>query len=216
VALPEAIFSDVDTQYDFIMPDGKLYVAGAESIIPNLQLLTNFARSNSIRVVGFVDAHSLEDPEISERPDFKETFPPHCIEGTPGQLKIDATKPLNPLWIENRPYPPSELKGLVAKHKGEIFLKKNRIAILPDENAERILKLLAPASIYVYGIALDFCVRFVIDGFLEMGFFEVKLVEDATKAIYPDKAEKLIEDWRKRGVEIIRTEDVVKRPLRPY
>ena len=34
------IFWDVDTQHDFMDPDGKLYVKGAELIMPKLAQLT--------------------------------------------------------------------------------------------------------------------------------------------------------------------------------
>ena len=37
------IFWDVDTQYDFMKADGKLYVPDAEQLIPNLKKLTDFA-----------------------------------------------------------------------------------------------------------------------------------------------------------------------------
>ena len=36
-----AIFWDVDTQVDFMLPGGKLYVPGAEKLIPNLKRLTD-------------------------------------------------------------------------------------------------------------------------------------------------------------------------------
>jgi nicotinamidase-related amidase len=35
--MARVIFWDVDTQYDFMHPDGKLYVPEAERIIGNLQ-----------------------------------------------------------------------------------------------------------------------------------------------------------------------------------
>jgi len=207
--LPRTIFSDVDTQYDFMMKDGKLYVPSSESIVPNLERLTDFARRNSIQIVAFMDSHSLSDPEISQNPDFTETFPPHCIDGSSGWLKIDATKSLNPLYVESRLYSPGELEAQVAKHSGDIIIKKNRVAIMPDPNAERVLKALRAESVYVYGVALDFCVKYAIEGFLGLGL-NVKLVEDATKAIYPDRAARLIEEWARRGAEAVRTADVVK------
>ncbi|MBI2614538.1 MAG: hypothetical protein HYW52_02435, partial [Gemmatimonadetes bacterium] len=45
------IFWDVDTQYDFMRADGKLYVPDAERIIPNLAQLTGAAHQHGIRVV---------------------------------------------------------------------------------------------------------------------------------------------------------------------
>lgn len=35
-----------------------------------------------------IDWHSLDNKEISEAPDFKETFPPHCIAGKPGSERV--------------------------------------------------------------------------------------------------------------------------------
>ena len=43
VASPRVIFWDVDTQYDFMKADGKLYVPDAEQLIPNLKKLTDYA-----------------------------------------------------------------------------------------------------------------------------------------------------------------------------
>ncbi len=43
------IFWNVDTQYDFMRPDGKLYVQDAEQIEPNLEYLTRLAAERNIR-----------------------------------------------------------------------------------------------------------------------------------------------------------------------
>ena len=58
------IFWNVDTQKDFMNPDGALYVEGAESIKPNLKKLTEFARENNIFVVNTADFHFPDDKEL--------------------------------------------------------------------------------------------------------------------------------------------------------
>ncbi len=45
------VFLDMDTQVDFMLPTGSLYVPGAETIIPNLKKLMDYARERSIPVV---------------------------------------------------------------------------------------------------------------------------------------------------------------------
>ncbi len=46
--LPANHFWDVDTQADFLLPGGKLYVPGAETLLPNLERLTNEARAGRV------------------------------------------------------------------------------------------------------------------------------------------------------------------------
>ena len=84
---------DVDTQVDFMHADGKLYVPGAESIIPNLKRLTDYAHQHGIRIVASADDHVAGHRELSDQPDFRETFPLHCMRGTPGQRKIPDGRP---------------------------------------------------------------------------------------------------------------------------
>src|SRR2546422_10104555 len=97
------IFWDVDTQYDFMRVDGKLYVPDAEQIIPQLAQLTRQAHEHGVRIVASADDHVPGHRELSDQPDFKDTFPPHCLRGTPGQRKIPQTRLQKPLVIEPEP-----------------------------------------------------------------------------------------------------------------
>ena len=45
VGMTRLVFWDVDTLYDFMRADGKLYVRGSEEIIPALEALTGFAHA---------------------------------------------------------------------------------------------------------------------------------------------------------------------------
>ncbi|PYO80483.1 MAG: hypothetical protein DMD67_00345 [Gemmatimonadetes bacterium] len=95
--MPRIIFWDVDTQYDFMHADGKLYVPEAERIVGNLKRLTDYAHAHGIRIVASADDHVTAHPEISDAPDWATTFPPHCMRGTPGQKKIPETGLRDPL-----------------------------------------------------------------------------------------------------------------------
>lgn len=206
--MAKMIFWDVDTQYDFVMPDGKLYVPGAETIADNLRRLTNYARENGIQICGSVDYHVMSDPEISDDPDLHVTFPPHCLQGAPGQKKVDATKPLNPLWIDNIEYERAKLNEIVAKHRGEILFRKQKFDVFSNPNVPAVLDIINPTDIVVYGVALDVCDAHAIEGFLRLGRYNIFLVKDAAKPIYEEKGRELIEDWSNRGVVMIDTADV--------
>lgn len=204
----KVIFWDVDTQYDFMMPDGKLYVRGAEALMSNLERLTSYAHSNGIQICGSVDYHLLSDPEISDKPDYHETFPPHCLQGTAGQEKVAATKPSNPVWIDSRKYKFDQLRKLLANHDGEIIFRKQKFDVFSNPNMIDFLNWLRPTDIVVYGVALDVCDAYAIEGFLKLGKYSIYLVKDAVKPIYEDKGKELIEDWTRRGVKIVNTVDI--------
>jgi nicotinamidase/pyrazinamidase len=201
----QKLFWDVDTQYDFMKSDGKLYVPEAESIIPVLEEVTRFAREHQIPIWGSVDYHQPDDPEISDQPDFYNTFPPHCLQGTPGWEKIEATRPQDPLWIDSQPIPAERLKEMITAHPNEVFFRKQRFDVFTNPNVIPALEVIQPAEIYVYGVALDVCDYFAIEGFLKLGKYQVFLIEDATKPIHPEKAEELLRDWEKRGVTILQS-----------
>src|SRR5437899_1869458 len=71
------IFWEVDVQADFMLPGGKLYVPGAEKILPNIRRLTDAARQDRVFLVSHGCFHTPNDPEFK-------IFPPHCVKGTPG------------------------------------------------------------------------------------------------------------------------------------
>jgi len=85
------IFWAVDCQKDFINPDGALYVKDAETIKPNLKKLTEFAKENNIFVVNTADFHFPDDKELSDKPDFVNTFPPHCMYDNEGYTFVEET-----------------------------------------------------------------------------------------------------------------------------
>ncbi len=206
--MTQKLFWDVDTQYDFMKSDGKLYVPEAESIIPILEKVTQFARDHEIPIWGSVDYHQPDDPEISDQPDFYQTFPPHCLQGTSGWEKIEATRPKNPLWIDSQPIPVEKLKEMIIAHPNEVFFRKQRFDVFTNPNVIPALEVIQPTEIFVYGVALDVCDYYAIEGFLKIGRYQVVLIEDATKPIHPQKAEELLRDWEKRGVRIIQSHEL--------
>jgi nicotinamidase-related amidase len=77
MAPPKTVFWEVDAQADFMLPGGKLYVPGAEKIIPNIERLVAAAIEAGALLVSSGDSHPEGDPEF-------ERFPPHCLRGTSG------------------------------------------------------------------------------------------------------------------------------------
>ena len=203
------IFWDVDTQVDFMVPGGKLYVPDAEAITANLERLTRYAREGGIPRVASVDDHAADDPEISDQPDFRDTFPPHCLHGTEGQRKIAATAMASPVVVPNRAEDPEALRARLRGHRGEILIEKSRFDVFTNPNTEAVIDALAPETIVVYGVAQDVCDAHAIRGFLERGRAAVVFVEDAARPIDAARGRELLDEWKRQGVRVVRTADVL-------
>ena len=61
------IFWEVDVQRDFMLPGGKLYVPGAEKLLPNIRRLTDPARLGKVFLVSHGCFHTPNDPEFSKQ-----------------------------------------------------------------------------------------------------------------------------------------------------
>lgn len=204
----EIVMWDVDTQVDFVDPDGRLAVDGAEAIRDNLARITDHARERSLPVWGSVDYHAPDDPELAGDPDFESTFPPHCLRDTDGWRKIPETAPRNPLWIDSEPLDREELTETIRNHDGEIYFRKQAFDAFTNPNLEPALSERNPFGLVVYGVTLDVCVRHAVQGLLERGY-QVTVVEDATRAIDPSRRDGLLFDWKNFGVQVLGTEELL-------
>lgn len=203
------IFWDVDTQHDFMRADGKLYVPGSEEIIGTVGALTDYAHAKRIPIVASADDHLPGHRELSDTPDFRETFPPHCMRGTPGQAKIVETTLRDPLVIEPERGPAS-LRETIRRHDGDFLLLKHWFDVFTNDNVDLLLEVLAPERIVLYGVALDVCDRYAIDGLLQRRPARtLSLVADATRAIDADAGRSLVEGWRASGVHVVSAADIL-------
>ena len=197
----DILFWNVDTQIDFIEPTGKLYVKGAEKLKPVLKKLTLFAEENQIRVVSTCDFHFVNSRELSAHPDFKNSFPPHCMAGTPGAEFIPETKPVLPAivdWTARLAILPhlankSQFRNIVIRKDAFDVFEGNPYTV-------RILNLLRPKKIFVYGVTTNVCVDKAVCGLAKMGF-KVFVLEDAIKEL--PKIPLPFKHWKDLGVKLI-------------
>ena len=201
------ILWDVDTQVDFMHSSGKLYVPGAQEVAPAMERLVDAGRGAGLVHVASVDDHELTDPEISDTPDFRNTYPPHCLRGTRGAEKVHETKQRDPLPLSLVPFPPGLLPGMVAGRR-EILLLKKSYSVFTNPNTDALLDALDPDEIVVFGVATDVCNDAAILGFLQRGR-RVTFVEDASAGLDEGRVAACTAVWRERGVAFTTTEEVV-------
>jgi nicotinamidase/pyrazinamidase len=193
------ILWDVDTQFDFMLPDGKLYVPGAAETVPAMKRLVDAARTAGIVHVASADDHELTDAEISTEPDFVTTYPPHCLRGTRGARKIPETDQEHPVPLALEPVPDRYLEGR------EFLLLKKNFDVFTNPHTELLLERLDPDEIVVFGVATDVCDDAAIRGFLARGL-KVRFVEDAARGLDDDRVAISTASWREQGVEFTNAE----------
>ena len=201
------ILWDVDTQVDFMLPGGKLYVPGAEETAPAMRRLVEGARSAGIVHVASADDHELTDPEISAEPDWQNTYPPHCLRGTRGAQRIPETEQDDPLPLSLVPFPPGLVPALVEGRREILLLKKN-FNVFTNPNTDPLLDSLDPDEIVVFGVATDVCDDAAIRGFLTRGR-RVRFVEDAARGLDAARTAAATAAWREGGVEFTTADEVV-------
>ena len=198
---------DVDTQVDFVLPDGKLAVPGALAAVPSMERLVAWAWANGVTHIASADDHELTDPEISDEPDFESTYPPHCLRGTRGAQKIPETEQGDPLPLGHIAYPPGLVCSLVEARR-EILLLKKSFDVFTSPNAEAVLDCLDPDEVIVFGVATDVCDHAAIVGMRDRGW-EVAFVEDAASGLSEERVASCTAEWRERGVRFTTTDAVV-------
>lgn len=197
------IFWDVDTQGDFMLPGGKLYVPGAEELIPNLRRLTDQARKDRVFLVSDACVHTPDDPEFQR-------FPPHCVRGTEGAEMIPETVARRFLILPNRREArvPEDLTPYQ-----QVILEKQTLDVFDNPLTETVIERLkkftdAGAEFFVFGVVTEYCVRCVAKGLLERGR-RVALVEDAIKTLNADDGEKALGELRSLGAKMISTREAI-------
>ena len=202
----DCIFWNVDTQVDFVSPNGKLYVPGAELLKNNWKMLTQLAKSKLVTVVNTADWHYSNSAELSANPDFIKTFPQHCMANTTGAEYVEETNPENPFIIdwENETTISNEIVDS-SKYRNYIIRKDAFDVFKGNPNTEQLLKLLSPEMIVVYGVTTNVCVNDAVVGLAQRGK-NVIVVENAIKEL--PNIQLPFENWKKLGVKMLNLNEV--------
>ena len=178
---------------DFLEASGALFVPGSTEIIPRLARLTRFAREHKIPVLATACAHTPDDPELL-------TFPPHCMMGTPGQGRIEATAWRESLIFDDK----ARVPATIPPH---LTLLKHQYDLFSHPRADALIALYAAIRpvFVVYGVATDYCVAAAVEGLVRRDA-RVALVVDAIRAIDPQAESRILTAFARRGVVLTVTE----------
>lgn len=193
------VFWEVDAQVDFMLPGGKLYVPGAEKIIPNIKRLVDQARNGRVLLISSGDAHAPDDPEFK-------LFPPHCVKGTPGAEIIPEGLAPKRLTIPNDGS--FEIPRRISDFQ-QIVLEKQTLDVFENPKAAELVRLLGSNVEYVvFGVVTEYCVNCAVKGLLRRGA-KVAIVQDAIETLKPEEGNRILDELKTLGACLISTDDAV-------
>jgi nicotinamidase/pyrazinamidase len=189
---PDAALVVVDVQNDFC-PGGALPVPHGDDVVPVLNAWVEaFRRAD--RPVGYTqDWHPPDHASFRPRGG---PWPPHCVQGTRGaafhpDLRVEGTLFRKGFDPDRDAYSGFEARRVEG---GEIRMDTGLADWLREGDVR---------TVYVGGLATDYCVRATVLDALAAGFATV-LLEDGVRAVdvQPGDGEKAIEEMRRAGATV--------------
>lgn len=194
------ILWEVDVQADFMLPGGKLYVPGAEKLLPNIHRLTDAARQGKVFLVSHGCFHAPNDPEFK-------IFPPHCVKGTAGAELVPEALTDKVARVPNDP--DAQLPQDLSQYQ-QILLEKQTLNIFESLHADALVKQLGnKAEFIVFGVVTEYCVSFAAKGLLERGR-RVAVVKDAIETLKPEDGQKTVVALERLGARLITTDQALR------
>lgn len=194
------VFWEVDAQQDFMLPGGKLYVPGAERIIPNVKRLVDAAQKRGIFLISSACAHAADDPEFA-------SFPLHCIRGTEGARIVTEGLAKDYVTIPNRAK--FELPADLFDH-AQIVIEKQELDVFSNPHTNEIVERLGADAMYVvFGVVTEFCVHFASKGLLDRRH-KVFVVEDAIETVKAEEGARALSELDAMGARLVTTGEAIR------
>jgi nicotinamidase/pyrazinamidase len=105
------VIVDVDTQRDFMLPEGSLFVPAESSVRMAIARVLQTAQRSGTPILGSVDSHAHDAWEFAPNGG---PFAPHCVKGTPGWLRVFHDVPKRTRFV-----PMQHVDGVVRNVVGE-------------------------------------------------------------------------------------------------
>lgn len=195
----KVVFWEVDTQVDFMLPGGNLYVPGAERLLPNIRKLTDAARQGRVFLVSHGCYHTKDDPEF-------QTFPPHCIKGTSGSAFVPEALTDKIVTVPNEAS--ATLPRDLSQYQ-QILLEKQTLDIFESRHVAKLLKQFGDdIEFVVFGVVTEYCVRFAAKGLLDRGR-RVSVVEDAIETLKAEDGRRTLAELHGLGARFLTTNEAL-------
>ena len=197
------VLVDVNTQCDFLAPDGACPVANRAALLPALRRTVAWSKRNHVPVISSIDCHRRGELRHAR-------LPAHCLDGTPGQTKIDFTLFGSFVRVEadNTLAVPIDL---FRRHQQVIFRKRTTDFFL-NPKADRFITQLPAAEYVVAGLGIEGSVKAIALGLIARGK-QVSVVVDACGYFDRSEAELTVRLLGAKGATLITVDELMARRL---
>ncbi|GAB3189904.1 isochorismatase family protein [Nesterenkonia suensis] len=207
----------VDVQHDFC-EGGTLAVTGGAQVAGEISEFLEEAHAEFDAVVATQDWHIDPGAHFSQEPDFRTSWPVHCVAGTPGaELHVDmdtdhiGTRFLKGLYSDGY----SGFEGVlgdperVGTLEGEKGVKVAPADAVADD-APDLHAWLAEQEIdtvTVVGLATDHCVRATVLDAVENGY-RVRVIRELTAGVDDERVAETWEEFAEAEVEVLTLDEL--------
>ena len=173
----------VDIQNDFV-EGGSLAVAGGREVAAKVSRHLRHFKSEYQFVCATRDYHEDPGDHFSDHPDFHNSWPPHCVAGTPG---AGFCPPIQNLVRE--------------KLISTVLTKGQHAATYQIADIEFLIKEARVDHMDICGIATDYCVRATaLDA--RKHDFQVRVLLNLCAAVSPETGQQALEEMKAAGCQI--------------
>lgn len=185
----------IDVQNDFT-EGGSLGVAGGNAVAAGISELLAQHPDRYSHVFASRDWHDGSGDNgghFSETPDYVDTWPPHCVAGTPGAEYNPA-------------FDTSSVDVHVRKGQGRPAYSIFEGTTTDESTVAEVLDLLGVTHIDVAGIATDYCVRASALDAIATGR-EVRVLADLVAGVAADSSAAALVELEAAGADIVTGDD---------
>jgi nicotinamidase/pyrazinamidase len=177
----------VDVQNDFC-EGGSLAVSGGANVAAAISEYLTSPRANYEHVVATADNHIDPGTHFSAEPDYLDSWPPHCVAGTPGA----AFHPALDIGRAEEVFRKGEHAAAYSGFEGVSQDGQS----LADWLRER-----GVTSVDVAGLTTDYCVATTAADALRLGL-HVRVLVGLTAGVAPDTTTRALDEMRAAGVAL--------------
>ena len=202
------VLVDVNTQQDFLEPNGACPVLNHQELTPAIRRIVAWVKRNQVPVISAMDCHRPGEVRVNG-------MPLHCVDGSHGQEKIGCTLLGSYVKVEGDSTlaVPTDL----FRRRQQVIFRKRTADLFVNPKADRFLSQLPVGQYIVCGLSVERSVKAIALGLLAR-HHKVSVVIDACGYWNRAAADLTVRQMDAKGVQIMTVDELLSvklpRPIR--